>query len=122
MTDSKVVCWRLATPFIFVVFFGCLAVAQVRMSAQPAQKLMWGTGITAMELFHSCQKKGDLCTGLVAGSVGGLTTDEVALGSGVTIEQEIRVVTKFLGDHPELLNRDSGWAVRKALKEAFPAH
>lgn len=90
--------------------------------AQPAHKLLWGTGITAMELLHSCRNKGDLCVGLVAGSVGGLTTDDAALGNGVTIEQEIQVVVKFLRNHPELLNRDCGWVVRKALKEAFPAH
>jgi hypothetical protein len=90
--------------------------------AQSGNRLMWGTGITAMELRHSCRNKNDLCVGVVAGSVGGLTTRDAALGNGITIEQEIRVVMKFLNDHPELLNRDSGWVVRKALKEAFPAH
>jgi len=120
MTDSKVVCWRLAAVFATVVFLGQLTV--LAQNHAPPDKLMWGTGITAMELLHACQKKSDLCVGLVAGSVGGLTTDEAALGNGVTIEQEIQVVMKFLNDHPELLNKDSGWVIRKALKDAFPVH
>ena len=58
------------------------------------------------------------CSGLVQGIAE--TSPNVCPGDHVTNEQTIRVVLKYLQDHPEELNRKSNRLVEEALSKAFP--
>jgi hypothetical protein len=59
------------------------------------------------------------CVGLITGA--SFMTPQCFSG-GVTVNQEIRVVMKYLQDHPELLNQSGAGLVAKALTEAFPCN
>ena len=58
------------------------------------------------------------CTGLVQGIAD--TSPHVCPGEHVTNGQTIRVVLKYLQDHPEVLNRKSSRLAEEALSKAFP--
>lgn len=58
------------------------------------------------------------CSGLVAGVSS--ASPRVCPDAGVTIGQQIRVVLKYLQDHPEELHLDDAVLVDRALTKAFP--
>jgi hypothetical protein len=58
------------------------------------------------------------CRGLVEGVSD--ASPEVCADESVTLQQEYRVVLKFLEDHPEKLNMRDSALVRDALAQAFP--
>jgi hypothetical protein len=68
--------------------------------------------------------EGVYCSGYVAAVVDVMKEDSIAgwkaCTTGVAIDQAVRVVTKFLGDHPELLNYYGSSLTASALSEAFP--
>jgi hypothetical protein len=59
-----------------------------------------------------------ICQGVVQGV--GETSNLVCPAEHVTIGQEVRVVLKFLQDHPEKLNLRGTKLVEEALAQAFP--
>lgn len=65
--------------------------------------------------------KAGYCRGIVEGvdsvaTLGG----QVCKPDGVTNDQEVRVVAKYLEDHPESLNQKGSILAFQALREAFP--
>lgn len=42
--------------------------------------------------------------------------------SAITRDQLIRVVQKYMDDHPQELSKPASWLIRQALITAFPAH
>jgi hypothetical protein len=58
------------------------------------------------------------CLGFVYGIADSVQAD--ADLSGTSRGQLIRVVQKYLEDHPEQLSKSSSWLVRQALIRAFP--
>jgi Rap1a immunity proteins len=58
------------------------------------------------------------CKGIVQGIA--YASAQVCPAGNVTLGQEVRVVTKYLQDHPEELNQQSTRLVDKALAKAFP--
>jgi hypothetical protein len=58
------------------------------------------------------------CSGLVAGVSS--ASPRVCPDDGVTGGQQIRVVLKYLQDHPEELHLDDALLVDRALAKAFP--
>lgn len=61
------------------------------------------------------------CRGVVVGvdsvaTLGG----QVCKPEGVTSDQEVRVVAKYLEDHPESLNQTGSILAFQALRDAFP--
>jgi hypothetical protein len=61
--------------------------------------------------------RGGNCMGLVRGVYSALPT---VCAANVTIGQLIRVVVKYLQNHPEKLNLEDVLLVRSALESAFP--
>lgn len=59
-----------------------------------------------------------ICGGLVAGI--GYASALVCLPDGVTIGQQVRVVVKYLNDHPEQLQHDERNLIDVALASSFP--
>jgi len=59
-----------------------------------------------------------LCRGLIHGISD--VSPKVCAGEDVTYGQEVRVVFKYLQDHPEELDQKSSRLVEKALAKAFP--
>jgi hypothetical protein len=51
-----------------------------------------------------------------------IASPEVCTGQNVTHRQEVRVVVKYLQDHPEELDQIGGRLVEKASAQAFPCH
>ena len=63
------------------------------------------------------------CLGLVSG-VAETMNDEEGVDfsdAAITRDQLIRVVGKYMEDHPEQLSKPASWLVRQALIKAFPA-
>jgi hypothetical protein len=58
------------------------------------------------------------CTGLVNGVTN--ASPRVCPDEAVTTGQTLRVVVKYLEDHPEELHLDNAVLVEKALAKAFP--
>jgi len=58
------------------------------------------------------------CYGLIEGIT--MVSPDICPAAGVTIGQELRVVVKFLEDHPASLNQDESSLLLKALSRAFP--
>jgi hypothetical protein len=58
------------------------------------------------------------CRGLVQGIA--TASPKVCQGENVTVGQEVRVVFKYLQDHPEELDKRNTTLVEKALVKAFP--
>jgi len=58
------------------------------------------------------------CDGLIHGIVG--VSPRVCAGKYVTQQQAIRVVLKYLQDHPEELDQKGTTLAEKALAKAFP--
>ncbi|MBD8604852.1 hypothetical protein IFT80_19615 [Pseudomonas sp. CFBP 8771] len=76
------------------------------------------------QMFHA-----GVCAGFVIGIVDGLMFAQVADPSttavcmperGYTVGQGIRVLTKYLNDHPEKLNVDVSLLAFEAFRRAFP--
>jgi hypothetical protein len=59
-----------------------------------------------------------MCLGLIAGVAE--ASPLVCYANGVTNGQSLRVVVKFLQDHPEKLNERDTTLIREALAQAFP--
>jgi hypothetical protein len=77
------------------------------------------------ELIGRCTDKYDsfnsgYCRGLVIGIEYTAGSDTVCTPYGVTNGQLIRIVLKYLKDHPELLHRDDTSLIHEALQKAFP--
>jgi hypothetical protein len=108
--------------------------------AQDSSQMTWGTaGFKGNDIISPCKQAVTdldensstwqdgatnayyvgLCKGMVAGVTSGLHVSEVNLKE-TDLNQLIRVVAKYLGDHPELLDRNAGWLIRQALIKAFP--
>jgi hypothetical protein len=61
------------------------------------------------------------CRGIIEGINAGATlSSRLCSPDGVTYSQEVRVVVKFLQDHPEKLNQRGTKLVFEALTQAFP--
>lgn len=62
------------------------------------------------------------CMGFIAGVANSMNSnDGVDLKDGsITRDQLIRVVQKYLEDHPEQLSKPATWLVRQAIIKAFP--
>jgi len=61
------------------------------------------------------------CDGLVQGvSYMRVLTDAVCFREGITPGQRIRVVIKYLNDHPAELDEEGAYLVAKAMHQAFP--
>jgi Rap1a immunity proteins len=58
------------------------------------------------------------CLGFVSG-IADSAQDDANL-TGTTRDQLVRVVHKYLDDHPEELSKGAAWLVRHALVKAFP--
>jgi hypothetical protein len=64
------------------------------------------------------------CMGFVSGIAETMNSDEGVDFSdpAITRDQLIRVVQKYMEDHPEQLSKPASWLVRQALIKAFPVH
>jgi hypothetical protein len=64
------------------------------------------------------------CSGLVTGVAETMNENEgVDLSdAAITSQQLVRVVQKYMEDHPELLSKPASWLIRTALIKAFPVH
>ena len=64
------------------------------------------------------------CMGFVSGIADTMNEEEGVdfSDSAITRDQLIRVVQKYLEDHPEQLSKPASWLVRLALVKAFPVH
>jgi Rap1a immunity proteins len=58
------------------------------------------------------------CVGLVSGVAS--VSPKVCASEGVTLGQSVRVVYKYLQDHPEKLNLRDAQLIEEALSRAFP--
>lgn len=58
------------------------------------------------------------CEGFVAGVADFIQEDAVL--TGIPRDQLVRVVQKYMSDHPEQLDKGSSWLVHQALMKAFP--
>jgi len=64
------------------------------------------------------------CFGFVSAVAEHLNEDDgVDLSDkAITRDQLIRVVQKYMEDHPEELSKPASWLIRQALIKAFPVH
>jgi len=83
--------------------------AVVRMADQPTATYTMGEYADARG-----------CIGLVSGAMAGLDVGNLIDTKGATVAQGIRVVDKYLTEHPEMLNRRDTFLVMRALLTAFP--
>jgi hypothetical protein len=61
------------------------------------------------------------CMGIVAGTMWGLQlTDLVCLPKGVTIGQGLKVLIRYMDDHPEELDKETAELVARASVKAWP--
>lgn len=82
-------------------------------SCQATVRSMDGIDVKDVERYGAT-----FCLGLVEGI--GWASPDVCLPDGVVVGQEIRVVVKYLNDHPEKLNLDERVLTHAALASAFP--
>lgn len=85
-----------------------------------------GEVVPGKELIHSARNVG-LCVGYIAGindelgiRAAGSKKLLACVPSGVQMDQMIRVVKKWLEDHPTVLHLPSGILVERAIRESFP--
>ena len=107
---------------VVIVLFGTRGWAQdlnsgngLLVSCQTSIRQMDNPGMT---LSFSEGLYDGYCTGIVTGVTA--ASPLVCPGKGATVGQEIRVVVKFLQDHPEKLNLRNTDLIEQALSEAFP--
>jgi hypothetical protein len=62
------------------------------------------------------------CQGLVSGVASSINSEDGAdlTASNPSVNQMIRVVQKYMDDHPEELSKPAVWLIRVALIKAFP--
>ena len=60
------------------------------------------------------------CFGLVTGIADNINSDDGADLTNASHDQLIRVVQKYLEDHPEQLSKAGSWLIQQALIKAFP--
>jgi hypothetical protein len=103
---------RLAT--LCALLFGSCVLASAQMSAEA--------------LLKACNSKTEslqiVCSSYVEGFMDGIEASkgarEICWPKGVTVFQVVRVVTKWLNDHPEDLHHTARVEVMIALTTAFP--
>ncbi len=110
--------------FLFICFASSLAVAQsaenIRDGNHLLRRCQASIAVTdrgSWEDEHEAFDAG-FCHGLIEGVL--YASSSVCLPDGVTGDQTVRVVIKFLQDHPETLNKDETTLVKAAFTKAFP--
>lgn len=107
---------------IFVLYAASIAVGQGDKPRQDGNELLLSCQ-SVVDSMSDGSLKGNaydrgFCVGLVEGIAYASST--VCVPKGVTIGQEVRVVAKYLNDHPEQLNHDERILTDAALSNAFP--
>jgi hypothetical protein len=121
-----------------ILFFLTLCAPAISQDT-PASHILWGNFYKGNDIIASCKQavtdydEGSdkwehgpnnafsvgLCKGLVAGVASSMYASQVWLDN-LTLGQLVRVVSKYLDEHPETLDRDAGYLIRQALIKAFP--
>lgn len=105
---------------LFVLFFIFLstgfASAQATINSDGSGNAL-SAHCKGYDTIHEGIYNSGFCLGFIEG-VSSLVED--CEGPNVTLGQEIKVVLKYMDDHPEQLDQNAATLVRRALMNAFP--